>query len=92
MPGVKFDGISDTERMRCVVDLAAIFHLGPSASALVEEASQTGSWRKIQQALRDVYVDVSQNPVRQPWLQGCTCSCVSCFLQKMLHARYIPDS
>ena len=76
MPDVRLDGLPDTERVRCLLDLAAISRLGARASSLVAEAKRTGSWKKVQDNMANMYIDVSQNPVRQPWQLGCKRSSV----------------
>ena len=71
MPGVRVTGpgLPDTARVRCLMDLAAIYHLGagPRATDLVQEAKQTNCWNKIKDLMQDVYLDYSQNPIRKPW-------------------------
>ncbi|CAE7266385.1 unnamed protein product [Symbiodinium sp. CCMP2592] len=53
-----FQGLHMLPRPLEVVELAAIAHVGPPPQ------KQHGRMRQL---LRDVFVDVSQNPVRQPW-------------------------
>lgn len=70
MPGVEYTGLTNlTPRIASLLDLGAIATLGSGKSAAnaVAEARKTNDWGKIQHSMKDIYIDVSQNPVRQPW-------------------------
>ncbi len=68
MPGMKHVGFDTLHpRETSLMDLAALSKLGGDAVALVASAKRTGDWSAIISSMDGVFVDLSQNPCRQPW-------------------------
>ena len=56
-----------TARKRALLDLAVLDRLGKNAPAIVRRAQATQDFKAIDAAVEACFVDLSQNPIRQPW-------------------------
>lgn len=64
MPGMRHRGLPVlTPRVQSLLDLAVLAKLGTEAKTLVSRRE----WKEIQARMQHTFVDISQNPCRQPW-------------------------